>query len=28
LIEEEFNLGTTKHMVKTAHHWDIGQKWM
>jgi hypothetical protein len=28
LIEEEFNLGATKHMVKTAHHWDIGQKWM
>ena len=27
LIEEEFNLRDTKHSVKTAHHWDIGQKW-
>lgn len=27
LIEEEFNLKGTKHSVKTAHHWDIGQRW-
>ena len=27
LIEEEFNLKDTKHEVKTAHHWDIGQRW-
>lgn len=27
LIEEEFNLKDTKHSVKTAHHWDIGQRW-
>ena len=27
LIEEEFNLVGTQHEVKTAHHWDIGQKW-
>ena len=28
LIEEEFNLKGTKHEVKTAHHWDIGQRWL
>ncbi|MBO7648915.1 MAG: hypothetical protein J6S48_06140 [Bacteroidales bacterium] len=28
LIEEEFNLKDTKHTVKTAWHWDIGQKWI
>jgi hypothetical protein len=28
LIEEEFNLKETKHEVKTAHHWDIGQRWL
>jgi len=28
LIEEEFNLKDTKHEVKTAHHWDIGQRWL
>ena len=28
LIEEEFNLKGTLHEVKTAHHWDIGQRWM
>lgn len=27
LIEEEFNLKNTNHEVKTAHHWDIGQRW-
>lgn len=27
LIVEEFNLGGTTYEVKTAHHWDIGQKW-
>ncbi len=27
LIVEEFNLKDTKYEVKTAHHWDIGQKW-
>ena len=27
LIEEEFNLKNTKHEVKTAQHWDIGQRW-
>lgn len=27
LIEEEFNLKNTKHSVKTASHWDIGQRW-
>lgn len=27
LIEEEFNLKDTKHSVKAAHHWDIGQRW-
>lgn len=27
LIEEEFNLKNTHHVVKTAHHWDIGQRW-
>ena len=28
MIEEEFNLQKTNHSVKTAHHWDIGQKWL
>ena len=28
MIEEEFNLQETNHSVKTAHHWDIGQKWL
>lgn len=28
LVEEEFNLKDTCHEVKTAYHWDIGQKWM
>lgn len=28
LIVEEFNLKDTKHEVKTAHHWDIGQRWL
>ena len=27
LIVEEFNLAGTTYEVKTAHHWDIGQKW-
>lgn len=27
LIVEEFNLGNAAYVVKTAHHWDIGQKW-
>ncbi len=27
LIEEEFNLADTKNEVKTAYHWDIGQRW-
>ena len=27
LIVEEFNLGETKYEVRTAQHWDIGQKW-
>ena len=27
-IEEEFNLKDTKNEVKTAHHWDIGQRWL
>ena len=27
LIVEEFNLGNTTYEVKTASHWDIGQKW-
>lgn len=27
LIVKEFNLGGTSYEVKTAHHWDIGQKW-
>jgi len=27
LIEEEFNLKETHHVVKKAYHWDIGQKW-
>ena len=28
LVEEEFNLKDTKHTIKTAWHWDIGQKWI
>lgn len=27
LIVEEFNLAGTNYEVKTAQHWDIGQKW-
>ena len=27
LIVDEFNLRQTHYEVKTAHHWDIGQKW-
>lgn len=27
LIVAEFNLQQTHYEVKTAHHWDIGQKW-
>lgn len=27
LIVEEFNLGQATYEVKTASHWDIGQKW-
>lgn len=27
LIVDEFNLGNTEYAVKTAQHWDIGQKW-
>lgn len=27
VIVDEFNLGKTTYVVKTAHHWDIGQKW-
>lgn len=27
LIVDEFNLGDTSYEVKTAQHWDIGQKW-
>lgn len=27
LIVEEFNLAGTTYEVKTAQHWDIGQKW-
>lgn len=27
LIVDEFNLGAAIYEVKTAHHWDIGQKW-
>jgi hypothetical protein len=27
LIVDEFNLAATTYEVKTAHHWDIGQKW-
>lgn len=27
LIVDEFNLKDTPYEVKTAHHWDIGQKW-
>lgn len=27
LIVEEFNLGNSTYEVKTANHWDIGQKW-
>ena len=28
LILDEFNLKGTAYVVKTAHHWDIGQKWL
>lgn len=28
LIVDEFNLNGTAYVVKTAHHWDIGQKWL
>lgn len=28
LIVDEFNLKDTPYEVKTAHHWDIGQKWL
>lgn len=28
LIVDEFNLKDTTYEVKTAHHWDIGQKWI
>ena len=27
LIVDEFNLAEAIYEVKTAHHWDIGQKW-
>lgn len=27
LIVDEFNLRQTRYEVKTAHHWDIGQRW-
>lgn len=27
IIVDEFNLKGTTYVVKTAHHWDIGQKW-
>ena len=27
LIVDEFNLTAATYEVKTAHHWDIGQKW-
>lgn len=27
LIVDEFNLRHSRYEVKTAHHWDIGQKW-
>ena len=27
VIVDEFNLSGTTYVVKTAHHWDIGQKW-
>ena len=27
LVVDEFNLGKTEYVVKTAQHWDIGQKW-
>lgn len=27
LIVDEFNLAAATYEVKTAHHWDIGQKW-
>ena len=26
LVVEEFNLQGTAYVVKTAHHWDVGQK--
>ena len=28
LIVKEFNLEGSTYEVKTAHHWDIGQKWL
>lgn len=28
LIVKEFNLEGATYEVKTAHHWDIGQKWL
>ena len=28
LIVDEFNLRKTQYEVKSARHWDIGQKWM
>ena len=28
LIVDEFNLRQTQYEVKSARHWDIGQKWM
>ena len=28
LIVDEFNLRQSRYEVKTAHHWDIGQKWI
>ncbi len=28
LVVEEFNLEGAVYEVKTAHHWDIGQKWL
>ena len=27
IIVNEFNLNGTEYVVKTAQHWDIGQKW-
>lgn len=28
LVVDEFNLKDATYEVKTAHHWDIGQKWI